>query len=258
MNRLKNKIVFITGASSGIGKACAFEFAKNEAKLILCARRKERLEKLSSELKNKFKTDILFIELDVRNKNAVENKINNLSEVWKKIDILVNNAGLSRGLDKLFEGKIQDWEEMIDTNIKGLLYVTKTIILGMVERNQGDIINIGSIAGHEVYQKGNVYCATKHAVDAVTKGLRLDLLGTQLRVCTIDPGLVETEFSEVRFRGDTERAKIAYEGCKPLSPADIADCVVYAASRPKHVQIAEMIIFPTDQRSATNVFKKNN
>ena len=255
MQHLKNKIVFITGASSGIGKACAFEFAKNRARLILCARRKERLEKLSQELTNQFDTDVLVIELDVRDKDEVENQINNLPEEWKNIDILLNNAGLSRGLDKLHKGKLQDWDEMIDTNVKGLLYVSHAVIPGMVERSQGDIINIGSIAGHEVYQKGNVYCATKHAVDAITKGLRMDLLGTPLRVCTIDPGLVETEFSEVRFRGDNEKAKIVYEGYKPLSPADIADCVVYAVSRPMHVQIAEIIVFPTDQRSATNVFK---
>ena len=258
MQSLKDKIVFISGASSGIGEACAFEFAKHESRLILCARRKNRLEKLSIELKNKFKSDIILLELDVRDKNEVENQINNLPERWTNIEILINNAGLSRGLDKLYEGKIQDWEEMIDTNVKGLLYVSRAIIPGMVKRKQGDIINIGSIAGHEVYQKGNVYCATKHAVDAITKGLRIDLLGTPLRVCTIDPGLVETEFSEVRFRGDNERAKTAYEGFKPLSSKDIADCVVYAASRPKHVQIAEMIVFPTDQRSATNVYKKNN
>ena len=255
MQSLKDKIVFISGASSGIGEACAIEFAKHDSRLIICARRKDRLEKLANELKSKYNSDIFLIELDVRDKNAVENQINNLLEKWRDIDILINNAGLSRGLDNLYEGKIQDWEEMIDTNVKGLLYVSRAIIPGMVERKQGDIINIGSIAGHEVYQKGNVYCATKHAVDAITKGLRIDLLGTPLRVCTIDPGLVETEFSEVRFRGDNERAKTAYEGFKPLSSKDIADCVVYAASRPKHVQIAEIIVLPTAQRSATNVHR---
>lgn len=256
MQDLKNKIVFISGASSGIGEACAFEFAKLNSRLILCARRMDRLEKLSQELKKKYENDILLIELDVQDKGAVENQINNLPKEWRNIDILVNNAGLSRGLDLLHEGSIQDWEEMIDTNVKGLLYVSRAIIPTMVKNNKGDIINMGSIAGHEVYQKGNVYCATKHAVDAITRGLRLDLLGTSLRVCTIDPGLVETEFSEVRFRGDSERAKKAYVGFKPLSPADIADCVVYAASRPKHVQIAEIIIFPTEQRSAANVHKE--
>jgi 3-hydroxy acid dehydrogenase / malonic semialdehyde reductase len=255
MQSFKNKIVFISGASSGIGKACAIEFAKLDARLVLCARRIDRLEKLSQEIKKKYKIDILLLDLDVRDKTEVENQINNLPEEWKDIDILVNNAGLSRGLDFLHEGSIQDWEEMIDTNVKGLLYVSRNVIPGMVERNQGDIINIGSIAGHEVYQKGNVYCATKHAVDAITKGLRHDLLGTQLRVCTIDPGLVETEFSEVRFRGNNDRAKKVYEGYKPLSPADIADCVVYAASRPKHVQIAEIIVLATAQRSATIVHK---
>lgn len=257
MQQLKNKTVFISGASSGIGEACAIEFAKLGSRLILCARRKERLEKLSSHLKSSYNSEVLLLELDVRDNNAIKNQINNLSSEWEKIDILVNNAGLSRGLDLLHEGEIQDWEEMIDTNVKGLLYMSRSIIPGMVERAQGDIINIGSIAGHEVYQKGNVYCATKHAVDAITKGMRIDLLGTEIRVCTIDPGLVETEFSEVRFRGDNKRAKTVYKGFKPLSANDIADCVIYAVSRPKHVQIAEMIVLPTDQRSATNVFKNN-
>ena len=256
MQNLKDKIVFISGASSGIGEACAIEFAELESHLILCARRKDRLEKLSNDLKNKYGIKVLAIELDVRDKIAVENQINNLPEEWKKIDIVVNNAGLSRGLDLLHEGKIQDWEEMIDTNVKGLLYVSRAIIPGMVERKKGDIINIGSIAGHEVYPKGNVYCATKHAVDAITKGLRMDLFGTSLRVCTIDPGLVETEFSQIRFRGDKERAKSIYKGCEPLKPEDIAECVVFAASRPKHVQIAEIIVLATAQRSATNVYKK--
>jgi len=257
MQDLKNKIVFISGASSGIGEACAIEFAKHKSKLILCARRKERLEKLSTKIQNKYGIDILLFELDVRNKEEVEKQINNIPKGWKNIDILVNNAGLSRGLDLLHEGSIQDWEEMIDTNIKGLLYVSRAIIPIMVAKSKGDIINIGSIAGHEVYPRGNVYCATKHAVDAITKGIRVDLLGTPLRVCTIDPGLVETEFSKVRFRGDNERAKTVYQNFTPLSPADIADCVVYATTRPKHVQIAEMIVFPTDQRSATNVYKNN-
>ena len=256
MQSLKNKIIFITGASSGIGEACAVEFAKQKSNLILCARRKDRLEKLSSELKKKYGVKILLIELDVRDKNKVENQINNLPIEWKNIDILVNNAGLSRGLDLLHEGSIQDWEEMIDTNVKGLLFVSRAIIPIMVTNGTGDIINIGSIAGHEVYPRGNVYCATKHAVDAITKGIRLDLLGTPLRVCTIDPGMVETEFSEVRFRGDIKRAETVYKGFKPLSSADIADCVIYAASRPQHVQIAEIIVFPTDQRSATNVHKE--
>ena len=187
----------------------------------------------------------------------MDNQINNLPNDWTNIDILINNAGLSRGLDLMHEGSIQDWEEMIDTNVKGLLYVSRALIPKMVANGKGDIINIGSIAGHEVYPRGNVYCATKHAVDAITKGMRLDLLGTPLRVCTIDPGLVETEFSEVRFRGDKDRAKTVYQNFTPLSSADIADCVVYAASRPHHVQIAEIIVLPTAQRSATNVHKES-
>lgn len=257
MQNLKSKIAFITGASSGIGKACADAFAKEGANLILSARRTDRLKNLSSQLMKDYKIQVHFFELDVRDQRMVELQISSLPEEWKNIDILVNNAGLSRGLDKLYEGKILDWEEMIDTNVKGLLYVSRAIIPGMIERNRGDIINIGSIAGHEVYPGGNVYCATKFAVDALTKGLRLDLLGTPLRVCTIDPGLVETEFSEVRFRGDTERAKTVYQGCQPLTPEDIADCVVYAASRPAHVQIAEMIVFATAQRAATTIWREN-
>jgi len=255
MQNLKNKIVFITGASSGIGKACAEAFAKEGANLILSARRIERLVELSKQIESEHKVNTYYFELDVRNQRMVDSQINSLPEKWQQIDILINNAGLSRGLDKLFAGSIIDWDEMIDTNVKGLLYVSRVIIPGMVERESGDIINIGSIAGHEVYSKGNVYCATKHAVDAITKGLRLDLLGTQLRVCTIDPGLVETEFSEVRFRGDKDRAKSVYQNCEPLKPDDIADCVIYAASRPDHVQIAEIIILATAQRSATTIWK---
>jgi 3-hydroxy acid dehydrogenase/malonic semialdehyde reductase len=252
MSDLKDKIVFISGASSGIGRACANAFSQNGARLVLSARRVERLEKIASELP----TDIHILPLDVRDKNSVESAIHALPSTWSTIDILVNNAGLARGFTKMHEGDLQDWEEMIDTNIKGLLYVSRAIIPGMVSRGSGDIINIGSIAGHEVYPNGNVYCATKHAVDALTKGLRMDLLGTSVRVCTVDPGLVETEFSIVRFRGDDARAKKVYHGMKPLSGEDIADAVVYAATRPPHVQIAEIIILPTAQRSSTLVARE--
>ncbi|MCK4559703.1 MAG: SDR family NAD(P)-dependent oxidoreductase, partial [Calditrichia bacterium] len=175
---------------------------------------------------------------------------------WKKIDVLINNAGLARGLSKLHEGSIKDWEEMIDTNIKGLLYISRKIISGMVDRKRGDIINIGSLAGHEVYPGGAVYCATKYAVDALTRGLRMDLVGTPLRVCTVDPGLVETEFSTVRFHGDDERADNVYQGIEPLTADDIAETVFYCASRPAHIQIAQVIIFPTAQRSATVVHRE--
>ena len=196
------------------------------------------------------------MNLNVRNRTEVEEAIGGLPEAWRPIDILVNNAGLSRGLWKLHEGEYSGWEDMIDTNIKGLLYVSRTVIPGMVERGRGHIINIGSIAGHEVYPNGNVYCATKHAVDALTKGMRLDLVDTSIRVTTIDPGMVETEFSEVRFYGDKERSRTVYEGFQPLSGDDIADAIVWAASRPAHVQIAEMIVLPTAQASATVTHKR--
>ncbi|HDL02746.1 MAG TPA: SDR family NAD(P)-dependent oxidoreductase, partial [candidate division Zixibacteria bacterium] len=197
MFSLKNKVVMVTGASAGIGYSCARIFAKSGAKLILAARRSAKIKKLAEGLAKKYKTESIVLELDVRDQKQVEEKINSLPAKWKKIQILVNNAGLSRGLDKLHEGQLLDWEEMIDTNIKGLLYVSRMVIPLMVKRNKGHIINIGSIAGHEVYPQGNVYCATKHAVDAITKGMQIDLVDTAVRVSTVDPGMVETEFSEV-------------------------------------------------------------
>lgn len=256
MQSLSNTTVFITGASSGIGRSCAYAFAKAGAKLLLCARRGDRLVELKSDLEKEYPgISILTFELDVRDRNAVEDELNALPDQWKAIDVLVNNAGLSRGLDKLHEGLIEDWEEMLDTNVKGLLYITRTVVPWMVARASGHIINIGSIAGHEVYPKGNVYCASKYAVDALTKGLRIDLVDTPLRVTTVDPGLVETEFSMVRFHGDETRAKPVYKGFTPLSPDDVADAVVWSASRPSHVQIAEIIILPTSQASATTVHR---
>jgi len=256
MSSLARSIVLITGASSGIGRSCAYKFAETGARLILVARRKERLEKIAKELKKQFKTDSMIDSLDVRDRHAVTKFAQKLPVKWRDIDVLINNAGLSRGLQKLHEGLYEDWEEMIDTNVKGLLYVSRSIIPGMVERKKGTIINIGSIAGHEVYPAGNVYCATKHAVNALTKGMRLDLVDTPIRVCTIDPGLVETEFSEVRFHGDKERAKKTYQNITPLTPDDIADAVLYAATRPSHVQIAELIIMPTAQASTTLVYRR--
>ena len=252
---LSQKTVLITGASSGIGLACAYAFADHHARLIIAARRKERIETLARELNRVHDTEVRTIQLDVRNQPAVEKAVHDLPAEWKDIDILVNNAGLSRGLDKLHEGKLEDWEEMIDTNIKGLLYVSRAVIPGMVARGRGTIINIGSIAGHEVYPGGNVYCATKFAVDALTRGLRHDLVDTPIRVCTVDPGLVETEFSVVRFRGNEQRAKTVYQNLSPLTGADVADAVLYCASRPPHVQIAEMIILPTNQASTTLVHR---
>jgi 3-hydroxy acid dehydrogenase / malonic semialdehyde reductase len=255
MTNLSKKIVLVTGASSGIGRACAEAFAREGARLILTARRKDRLDVLAKDLKQKHGTESLPILLDVRNQPAVEKAIQTLSPEWQDIEVLVNNAGLSRGLDKLHEGKLDDWEEMIDTNVKGLLYVSRAVIPGMVARARGTIINMGSIAGHEVYPGGNVYCASKHAVDALTKGLRHDLVESPIRVCTVDPGLVETEFSIVRFRGNEQRAKTVYQNLTPLTPADVADAVLYCAKAPPHVQIAEMIILPTNQASTTLVYR---
>jgi serine 3-dehydrogenase len=252
---LKNKIVFITGASSGIGRSCARAFAQQGARLILAARRQERLKELAAELNRKPGKDILLLNLDVRDWRAVERAVDGLPAEWAAIDILVNNAGLSRGLDKLYEGKLEDWEEMIDANIKGLLYVSRAVIPGMVERDRGHIINIGSIAGYEVYPGGNVYCATKFAVRALSKGLRLDLNGTSIRVSEVAPGMVETEFSLVRFHGDKERAGKVYQGLTPLGPDDIAGAVVYCATRPPHVNISTVIVTPTAQASATMVHR---
>jgi NADP-dependent 3-hydroxy acid dehydrogenase YdfG len=251
MSAIKNKIVFISGASSGIGQACAYRFAQEGARLILCARRENKLEKVVKDIKSTHHIDVYSFALDVRDRSSVEKMIDTIPYQWQAIDILINNAGLARGLSKLHEGSVEDWDEMIDTNIKGLLYITRKIVPGMIKRGQGDIINIGSIAGHEVYPNGNVYCASKHAVDALTRGLRIDLVGTPLRVCTVDPGLVETEFSIVRFHGDKKRADSVYSGLQPLTAEDIAETVFFCASRPDHVQIAEVIIFPTAQKSST-------
>lgn len=255
MKNIKDKIVFVTGATSGFGRSTAAAFAKKGAKLIICGRRTAKLKEFAAELRKKFKTEVLAAALDVRKKTDVFRVINNLPVKWANIDILVNNAGLSRGLDKLQEGKMLDWDEMIDTNVKGLLYVTRAVLPGMVERNSGHIINIGSIAGHEVYPKGNVYCATKHAVDAITKGIRLDTVDTDIRVTTIDPGLAETEFSIVRFRGNVNKAKEVYKGIHALRPEDVADAVIYAVSRPLNVVIAEMILLPNKQASGQVVHR---
>jgi 3-hydroxy acid dehydrogenase/malonic semialdehyde reductase len=252
----KERTVFITGASSGIGMSCAHKFAQEGANLLLCARRVDRLEKLKSELFAKHPhIHIHVFSLDVRNNDTVVRTLSTLPDEWKQVDILVNNAGLSRGLDKFQDASVQDWEEMIDTNIKGLLYVSKAILPVMLERGKGHIINIGSIAGREVYPRGHVYSASKHAVDAITKGLRMDLVDTPLRVTTVDPGLVETEFSVIRFRGNEEKAKAVYQNLTPLSPDDVADAVVWAATRPAHVQIADIVIFPTAQSSAAVVHR---
>lgn len=256
MESLKGKKVFITGATSGIGKSCAYKFAEAGADLILAARRKSHLEKICLDLKSKYKVNADWIVLDVRNYNEVMKSVDSLTDENKKISILVNNAGLARGLSKLHEGSVPDWEEMIDTNVKGLLFVSKCIIPLMLKRNCGHIINIGSVAGREVYPMGNVYCATKHAVDALTKSMRMELVDTNIRVTTIDPGLVETEFSIVRYRGDNEKAKTTYEGMKPLTPDNVAETVIFAATRDDNFVIAEMVLLPKAQASAMIVNRK--
>lgn len=255
MQMLKDKIVFITGASSGIGKACAELFAKEGAKLILGARREHLLYELSNELKNKYDTKSLCLKIDVKNKELLESEINNLNNEWNNIDILINNAGLALGLDKFYEVSINDLDEMIETNIKGAFYCARLVLNNMIKRNEGHIINVGSIAGHEVYPGGSVYCATKHAIYAFTKALKMDLCGTNIRVSTVDPGMVETNFSIVRFKGDSERAKKVYENMTPLTAYDVADAILYCATRPKHVNINEIILMPTDQASATLVHR---
>ena len=253
---LKDKVVFITGASSGIGTACAKQFAAVGARLLLCARRIDVLNTLATQLRHDHGIEVYTFSLDVRRRINVRETLKSLPDQWKNIDILINNAGLAAGLDLLQEGDIQDWDDMIDTNVKGLLYVTREILPQMVERNSGHIINIGSIAGHQNYPKGAVYCATKQAVNALSNGLRLDLFGTKIRVSTVDPGAVETNFSTVRFKGDTKRADAVYEGMEPLKPEDVADAVIYCASRPPHVNISEVIIMPTAQAAATMTFRQ--
>jgi 3-hydroxy acid dehydrogenase / malonic semialdehyde reductase len=253
MLSIQNQTVLITGASSGIGAACAKIFAGAGARLILAARRLERLEQLSQTLHLTSLQHIHLLELDVRDRSLVESAISSLPSEYSDIDILVNNAGLSRGLDKLHEGDFQDWEEMIDTNIKGLLYLTRYVVPGMVKRGKGHVVNIGSIAGHQTYPKGNVYCGTKAAVKAISEGLKLDLLGTPIRITSVDPGMVETEFSNVRFHGDSDRAKDVYQGLTPLTPDDVADVIFFCTTRPAHVNINEVILMPVDQASATLV-----
>jgi len=256
MASLQDKVVFITGASSGIGRASAFAFAGEGADLILAARRIERLKELEIELKKKFKVEVLIIELDVRKKGDVKKAVASLKGKWRKIDILLNNAGLARGMSKIHEGNTEHWDEMIDTNVKGLLYVSREVIPVMAERMEGHVINLGSIAGHEVYPNGNVYCASKFAVNAISRAMRVDLYDKNIRATTIDPGMVETEFSEVRFSGDKERAKKVYDGWKPLTAEDIAETILWCALRPAHVNISEVIIMSTAQGSTTLLNKK--
>lgn len=252
-----NKTVLITGATSGIGKACAVKFAQGGYDIILTGRTKEKVYETEKEILSLCPNIETYpLIFDVRDKEAVQNAIFSLPEDWADIDVLINNAGLALGLDPEYEGDIDDWETMIDTNIKGLLYMTRLIVPGMVRRNKGHIINIGSVAGDAAYANGNVYCATKAAVKALSDGLRIDLAHTPLRVTNLKPGLVETNFSTTRFHGDSARADKVYKGIKPLSGADIADVAFYAASAPAHVQIAEVLILATHQASGSVIFRE--
>ena len=251
---LRNKIALITGASSGIGMATAKLFAQQGVALILCGRRQDRLDSLQRELG--FQTQIHTLNFDVRDRDEVMNKIQSLPKQFSEIDILINNAGNAHGMHSIDEGSMDDWDAMLDINVKGLLYVSKTILPKMIERGSGHIINIGSTAGKEVYPKGNVYCASKHAVDAINQGMRLDLNGKGIRVGAVNPGLVQTEFSEVRFKGDTQRANTVYQGYTPLKPEDIADVIWFALTRPPHVNIADLTVMCLDQASSTIVNKK--
>lgn len=252
------RTVLITGASSGIGAACAKNLAQEGTyRLLLCARRADRLAQLKDSILATFpQVEIHTFILDVRNQEKVIKSIENLPKEWKSIDVLINNAGLSQGLDPIQDGDFGDWDRMIDTNIKGFLYVTKTVVPFLKESNQAHIINIGSIAGKEVYPNGNVYCATKHAVDALNKAMRIDLLPYGIKVTAINPGMVETEFSEVRFKGDSEKAKNVYVGLTPLSGQDIAETISFVLSRPAHVNINDLLIMPTAQATGTIVNRK--
>ncbi|MBR1503020.1 MAG: SDR family oxidoreductase [Prevotella sp.] len=247
-----NKIVLITGATSGIGLACARKFAANGDKLILTGRNEKRL----AEIKEELGAEVMTLAFDVRNRKEAEKQIGNLPSEWKNIDVLVNNAGLALGLEPEYEGDLDEWETMVDTNIMGLLTMTRLVVPGMVERNSGHIINVGSVAGDAAYAGGNVYCATKAAVKALSDGLRIDVANTAVRVTNLKPGLVETNFSNVRFHGDSERAANVYKGIKPLTGDDIADVAVYAANAPAHVQIAEVLILATHQASGSVIVRK--
>ena len=251
---MTSKTAFITGATSGIGEATARLLAKEGFRLIICGRREDRLKNLQEELSTR--TEVTYLTFDVRDLEAVNQAIDSLEEPWQAIDVLVNNAGNAHGLATIDEGSVADWDAMIDINVKGLLYVSKAITQGMIARKAGHIVNIGSIAGKEVYPKGNVYCASKHAVDAINNGMRLDLLQHGIKVSAINPGLVETEFSMVRFKGDQEKADKVYDGMAPLTAHDVAEVILFTITRPAHVNISDMIVFPTAQGSSTMVHRQ--
>jgi len=253
---LDGQIALVTGASSGIGMASASALAAEGMRLILAARRVERLEELGAQLKELHGTESLCIELDVRDQEAVTAAFGSLTPEWRAVEVLVNNAGLSRGLNPLHAGSTQDWDEMVDTNIKGLLYVTRAILPGMVERGHGHVVNIGSVAGRDPYAGGTVYCSTKAAVAMLSRALKIDLLGSGVRVTNVEPGMVETEFSVVRFHGDEEQAKKVYQGLQPLSPEDVADAIVWAVTRPPHVNIQDILILASAQATATTAHRK--
>lgn len=250
METQKQKIAFITGATSGIGEATAKVLSQEGYKLILCGRRTDRLKALE-ELLGKDKDSVVTLSFDVRDREAVEKAYATLPEAWKSIDILINNAGNAHGLDAIHTGDVEDWDAMIDINVKGLLYVSKVIIPNMINKGAGHIINIGSIAGKEVYPRGNVYCASKYAVDALTQGMRIDLNAHNIKVTAINPGMVETEFSLIRFKGDAEKAQKVYDGLKPLTAIDVAEVISFVLSRPAHVNIADLLLLPTAQATAT-------
>ena len=245
------RIALITGATAGIGEDTAQLLAKNQFKLILCGRRADRLKAVEKKLLSH--TEVITLQFDIRNKMEVAKAVQSLPAEWQPIDVLINNAGGAHGLDPIQSGKMEDWDAMIDTNVKGLLYISHSVLPGMVERKSGHVINIGSIAGREVYGGGNVYCASKFAVDALSRGMRIDLNGTGVKVTQVNPGLVETEFSLVRFKGDTVRASTQYKGLQPLMGKDIADMILFALTRPPHVVLADLVVFPAAQASATVV-----
>lgn len=251
-----NRIALITGATSGIGKSCAHIFAQNKYNLILTGRRNNRLEEIAHHLKDKYAIEVLTLNFDVRDREVVETAIQNIQGQWRNIDVLVNNAGLAVGLTHIQDGIYDDWERMIDTNIKGLLYVTRNIAPLMIEQGSGHIINIGSIAGKETYPFGNVYCGTKHAVDSITKAMRIDMVSSGIKVTQVAPGAVETEFSNVRFKGDHAKADSIYQGFEPLRPDDVADAVFYCANLPAHVNINDLVIMPTAQANATTIIRE--
>ncbi|MEM1128155.1 MAG: SDR family NAD(P)-dependent oxidoreductase [Bacteroidota bacterium] len=253
MYALNNQTVFITGASAGIGRACAQAFAAAGARLLLAARREDRLAALADALRTAHGAEVHTVVLDVRDPAAIDTTLSHLPSAWRTVDVLVNNAGLARAMQPVHENTLEHIDTMVDTNVKGLLYVTRAVVPGMLAHGRGHIINIGSTAGHSVYPGGTVYCATKHAVRALTEGMKMDLHGTPIRVSSVDPGLVETEFSRIRFDGDDDRAAQVYAGLHPLTATDIADVVLFCATRPAHVNVLDVVLMPTAQSSATMV-----